>query len=77
MDDEERKMLFEIHEAFFVVPLGSSADTKTLIADIRLAVKAHQRLLWITRVIVWTLPTLAGLGVAIKTLISLLKGGGA
>jgi len=74
VDSKEKAMLIEIHSALFGVPAGSSADTKTLMVEIRDAVKFHQRTVWTTRMLVWTLPTLAGLGVAVKTLISLLKG---
>ena len=76
MDNKEKAMLLEIYSALFEVPAGSGKDTKTLMVEIRDAVKFHQKTVWTTRMIVWTLPTLAGLGVAIKTIISLMKGAG-
>ncbi len=76
MHDKEKAMLLEIYTALFEVPPGSSKDAKTLMVEIRDAVKFHQRTAWTARMVVWALPTLAGLGVAVKTLIALLKEAG-
>lgn len=70
MTDEEREMLAEIHEALFTVPVGSPDDERPLIHDIRTIVRAYSRARWSTRMIVWLLPTIAALGVAVKTIVT-------
>ena len=78
MDEEQAKQLATIYRAFFEVPEGSPKDTVPLIADVRRVVNAYRRASWTTRAIVWVLPTLAGLGVAIKTIVEwfTIDGGG-
>ncbi|MFQ6554111.1 hypothetical protein AAD018_017345 [Aestuariibius insulae] len=73
MTDEEREMLVEVHEQMGVlmrdlygVPEGSPDDVRPLIYEMRTVVRAFQRASWVTRLLIWLLPTLAGLGVAIR-----------
>ena len=65
MTDEERRMLREIHAALFAVPPGSR-DAQPLIEDVRVVVRAYQRASWATRALVWLLPSIAGVGIAIE-----------
>lgn len=75
MTDEERKMLEDtqqsveaIRRALFEVPEGSPADERPLIEGLRIMWRAWQRGSWAIRVVVWTLPTVAGLAVAASQL---------
>ena len=68
MDEEQARQLDTLYRAFFEVPEGSPPDTQSLIVDLRRVVMAYRRASWTTRAIIWTLPTLAGLGVAAKTI---------
>lgn len=68
MTEEESARLAELHEALFNVPPGSPSDEKPLIHELRILVRAYKRTSWMTRMVVWALPTLAGLGVAAKSI---------
>jgi len=76
MDDDQARQLDTIYRALFDVPEGSPSDTQPLIAELRRVVLAYKRASWATRAIIWVLPTLAGLGVAIKTIAGWLHVGG-
>jgi hypothetical protein len=54
-----------IYAALFEVPKGSPEGDRPLIEMIRIVVRAYQRASWITRVIVWLLPTAALIGASI------------
>ena len=73
MTEDERKMLREMHtqmaelrQALFDPPAGAGEDEHPLIHDIRTVVRAYKRASWVTRALMWLLPTVAGLGVAGK-----------
>ncbi|MFQ6550511.1 hypothetical protein AADZ90_021420 [Aestuariibius sp. 2305UL40-4] len=80
MTDGERKLLQEVHSQMgevrdemaalmrdlYGVPDGSPSDVRPLIHEIRIVVRAYQRASWVTRLLIWVLPTIAGLGVAIR-----------
>lgn len=66
MTEEERKMLKDLHSALLEVPPGSPEGKKPLLEEIRAVTEAYKRANWITRAVVWLLPALAGIGVAIQ-----------
>lgn len=73
MTEAERKMLQETHDgmkelrdALLGVPAGSPKEAKPLLEDLRVVARAYQRGSWAVRAIMWLLPTVAGLGYAIK-----------
>lgn len=66
--DDERQMLRDLHYALLEVPPGSSKETRPLIEEVRVVVRAYQRASWATRAIVWLLPAIAGIGVATQTI---------
>lgn len=68
MTEEESKMVRRLHDAFLKVPEGSRPETRPLLEDIRMVVAAYHRASWLTRLIIWALPTLAGLGFAIQAI---------
>ena len=68
MTNDEREMLRDLHSALLEVPAGSSKDARPLIEEVRIVVRAYQRASWVTRVIVWLLPAIAGVGVAAQTI---------
>lgn len=72
MTDEERKMLYETHELttrmytqLFETPMGASKDTASLVQSLRRLVTAYERGSWAARALVWVLPTIVSMGVAI------------
>jgi len=76
MNEEQSKQLEMIYRALFEVPQGSPEDTQPLISDLRKVVNAYKRASWVTRALIWLLPTIAGLGVAMKTIIDWFSSGG-
>lgn len=66
MDDQERRLLRELHDAFLKVPEGSPSGARPLLADIRVVVQAYQRASWVARALIWLLPAIAGVGVAVE-----------
>lgn len=68
MDENERKMLTELHDALLGIPAGSAKDARPLLEEIRVVVSAYKRASWATRAVIWLLPALAGLGVAVQTM---------
>lgn len=75
MDEKQEKQLDTIYRALFEVPEGSPPGTEPLISDLRRVVMAYKRATWTTRAVIWVLPTLAGLGVAIKTVVGWFQSG--
>ena len=88
MTEDERRMLTDLlsenrdlrdkvetlYTALMGVPVGSPEGTSSLLTDVRNVTTAYKRASWVTRMLVWGLPTLAGLGVAVKTVIGFLGG---
>jgi hypothetical protein len=75
MTPEEHAMIMkhselvkELHDALLAVPAGSPKDAKPLLEEIRMVVRAYNKASWVTRAVIWMLPTLAGLAVAYETI---------
>ena len=75
MTREESRMLREVHTQMgkllydlYEVPKGSPEDVRPLIQEIRIVVRAYQRSRWATRLVMWILPAVAGVGLAIEAL---------
>ena len=68
MTEEEQSMLRELHHALLGVPPGSPSDAKPLLEEIRIVVTAYKRATWATRALIWLLPAIAGVGIAIQTI---------
>lgn len=66
MTDEQQRMLSDLHSALLDVPPGSPKDAKPLIEEIRIVVRAYQRGSWFARFVVWSLPAVAGIGIAME-----------
>lgn len=73
LTEDERRMLQELHTALMKTPPGSSGDTRPLIEDIRNVVKAYHRASWVTRAIIWLLPTAALLGASANSIIDFVR----
>ena len=61
---EQGEKLNTIHAALMEVPPGSPKDAIPLLAEVRGGTTAYKRASWATRLLIWALPTLAGLGMA-------------
>jgi hypothetical protein len=75
MTDEERLMLRETHamatrinRALFEVPPGSPDSDQPLIEGLVIVWRAYQRGSWVVRMLVWLIPTIAGLGASIAVI---------
>lgn len=74
MTPEERdKKLDELHTALCRVPPGSPAGAKTLLQKINTVVNAYERGSWFARLVIWGLPTTAGLGAAAQMIMTWFK----
>jgi hypothetical protein len=69
MTEEEKVMLREIYAAFFEPPIGSGADGKALIEEIRIIIAAYKRANWLSRMIFVGIPLLSGMVIAIRHLL--------
>jgi len=75
MTDGERVMLKEAHDgivelrdALLGIPPGSPEGTKPLLAELRVVVQAYKRASWVTRAMVWALPTAALVGASVQSI---------
>lgn len=59
MTPEERKMLKDLHDAFMEPPKGDP-NGRSLIQDIREVVTVYKRGSWLTKAMLWLVPTIAG-----------------
>jgi len=75
MTDEERAMLREIHAALFDRPPGARNDERPLLEDLRTVVQAYKRASWVTRMVIWMLPTLAAIGASIQWVYAMIQNG--
>lgn len=66
MTDEQARMLEDLHTALMSVPPGSGPDAQPLIQEVRTVVNAYKRGSWAVRALIWLLPALAGVGIAIE-----------
>lgn len=73
MDEEERKMLRDVHDALFAVPIGSPSDREPLIIRANAALDKLDRGSWTVRTLIWLLPVLAGMGIAFKEITGWIK----
>lgn len=63
--DETHAFMTKMNEAFFEVPEGSPSDEKPLITGLRIMWRAYQTRRWAGRFLVWLIPTIAGLLIAL------------
>lgn len=75
MTEEEKMMLRETNEkvnqlytALMEVPPGSPEGTSSLLQTTNRMATSYNRGLWATRMFIWLLPALAGVGVAVQTI---------
>lgn len=73
MNEEERKMLKDVHDALFAVPIGSASDKEPLIIRANAALDKLDKGSWTVRTLIWLLPLLAGLGIALKEISGWMK----
>lgn len=74
MTEEEKVMLREIYTAFFEPPIGSGADGKSLIEEIRIIVAAYKRANWLSRMIFVGIPLMSAVIMAVKHLLDTFNG---
>lgn len=75
MNEDERKLLHdthdmakEVHDALLEVPTGSPRAERPLLVDLRLMVRAWKGLIFSVKALVWLIPTIAGVGIAWRTI---------
>ena len=80
MTDEERRMLSDLadsvdglikrvdklYASLLETPDGSPDDARPFLEEARIVIRAYQRASWATRALVWLLPAIAGVGIAVE-----------
>lgn len=71
---ETHKYMVELNRAFFEVPIGSPQDERPLIEDIRTMRNDYKRRKWAGRMLVWVIPTGAGLVLGLEDIVRWVRG---
>lgn len=70
MTEDQSRKLDKLYSSLLEVPAGSPTDEKPLLEQIRVISRAYNRGVWSAKMIVWGVPLIASLGIAVQTVLS-------